>query len=535
VANRPRTRLLGVNHWLLTGRLVLALFSLMLSLIVASEEGKWEMYWWVFRAGIAYLVLDFVYLVVTRWMKDLLLFVTWQLVGDLALAATFLYLTGGVDSPFYYLLIAVVMAGAMVLSWRRALIFTVAAVSLMWFVTVSYVIGWGVPDATRLGGVPMAELWVTSLGRSAGLLAVGVLTMILSWRLVTVRLVSGKVLESAGEGMLVVDGSRKIMYDNGEFRALFGLEERVEGEPIDGILGGDEAWLIEAITAGQAARMERRICHKQTNEEVPVRVVLSPLGGGTGMVVRFEDMSVEKKLEEAERTAEQYRLVAHTARSIAHEVRNPLASLSVAIQELMRGLDVPAERKDLVNVIRYEVGRIDRIIEEFMTLSRIRPPAIRLAAVRGVVEEAVSLLSHTEEAVANKSEIEIDAPFDLTMRLDADHLRQILLNVGLNSLQAGSKRVTIRARSTGANGAGIIEVIDNGPGMTKEVLGRMFEPFFTTRTRGTGLGCSVVRKMVEDHHGKVEVESEPGKGTLFRIFFPGNVAAKECPDAAEET
>jgi signal transduction histidine kinase len=216
-------------------------------------------------------------------------------------------------------------------------------------------------------------------------------------------------------------------------------------------------------------------------------------------------------------------------------VRNPLASLSVAIQELMRGLDVPAERKDLVNVIRYEVGRIDRIIEEFMTLSRIRPPAIRLAAVRGVVEEAVSLLSHTEEAVANKSEIEIDVPFDLTMRLDADHLRQILLNVGLNSLQAGSKRVTIRARSTGANGAGIIEVIDNGPGMPKEVLDRMFEPFFTTRTRGTGLGCSVVRKMVEDHQGRVEVESEPGKGTLFRIFFPGNVVPKECADAAEET
>ncbi|HHN46309.1 MAG TPA: hypothetical protein ENN09_02605, partial [Planctomycetes bacterium] len=249
MAIRARTRLLGINRWFLYGRLGLALFSLFLSLLAAWNTPRWDVYRWVFSAGIAYLVLDFAYLAVTRWMNDILLFLTWQLVGDLALAGTYVYLTGGVNSPFFYLLLAVVMAAGMALSWKRALAFSVVAVLVMWAVTAAYAGGWGMPDPAKLGYVPpLAELWATSLGRSAGLFAVGVLSIILSWRLQTVRLVSGEVLESAGEGMLVVDGSGRVMYDNGEFRALFGLEDRVEGEPLETVLSRPEdAWLLDKI------------------------------------------------------------------------------------------------------------------------------------------------------------------------------------------------------------------------------------------------------------------------------------------------
>ncbi|HHN45963.1 MAG TPA: hypothetical protein ENN09_00850, partial [Planctomycetes bacterium] len=250
--------------------------------------------------------------------------------------------------------------------------------------------------------------------------------------------------------------------------------------------------------------------------------------------VRFEDMSTEKLLEAAERRAERYRLASDTARTIAHEVRNPLASLNVAIQELVRGIDVPPERRELISVIRYEVGRIDRIIEEFMTLSRIKPPEERLAAVRGVAEEAAGILNRSQEALSRSVNIAVEMPFDLIVRLDPDHLRQILLNLGLNSLQAGADSVVIAASSSGADGAGVIEVRDNGRGMEQDVARRVFEPFFTTKTSGTGLGCTVVRKMVEDHGGRTEIESEPGKGAVFRMFFPGGAHRKERRDATEK-
>ncbi|MBN1808041.1 MAG: PAS domain S-box protein [Planctomycetes bacterium] len=525
MASRPRTRLLGTNRWLLSGRLVLALFSLGLATVAALNTGRWPIYRWVFLAGMAYLLLDFVYLSVTRWMEDLILFLTWQLVGDIALAGTFLYLTGGVDSPFFFLLLAVVMAAAMVLSWQRGVVFCAASVVIVWLVTAAYGLGWGVPDPSRPGGIPMGELWTISLGRSVGLLAVGMLTIVLTWRLQTVRLVSGEVLESTGEGMLVVDGNGIVMFDNGEFRSLFGFNERVDGNSTTAVLGRDEdKWLLDAIAREDETRMERNLLHHGKGKYIPVRVVFSMLGSekGRGMIVRFEDMSVEKQLEEAERRAERYRLAADTARSIAHEVRNPLASLNVAIQELVRGLEIPQERRDLINVISYEVGRIDRIVEEFMRLARIRPPEERLAAIRGVLEEAVRILKRTEEAVETGALLEVDAPFDLTVRLDPDHLRQILLNLGLNALQAGAGKVVLSARSTGTDGAGIVEVADDGPGMDRDVLKRIFEPFFTTRTGGTGLGCAVVRKMVEDQGGRVEVDSLSGRGTTFRLFFPGD-------------
>jgi two-component system sensor histidine kinase AtoS len=217
-----------------------------------------------------------------------------------------------------------------------------------------------------------------------------------------------------------------------------------------------------------------------------------------------------------ERTVRMKRLAAlgEFSTGVAHEVRNPLATLKTTVQALAR-LEREPERTALLASMLHEIDRMGRAMEDILVFGRPRPPERKELALREVLPSVVALLE--PEAAQRKVTLTVEGDLDEVVVVDPDHLRQILLNLAQNALQASQEggRVTVRARAEEAQT--VVEVTDTGAGLAPEQLAQVFEPFFTTKPGGTGLGLSISRQLAELNGGSLVLESEAGQGTTARV------------------
>lgn len=508
------------NQWLLLGRLTIAVISIVMVLVAGGAPPD-TAYWaqWVYTGAFAYLVLDLVYLFATGYVRAYEQFLFLQAVGDLAIATTLLYFTGGIFSHFFFLYFAVLLAAGSILRARVALAFCVVAAVFLGLVVLLHSFDIGMSPGVFYRFYRPSELVANYIGRVAALWGVGGLTVLLNRRLHVARLLSAQILDSIGEAVLVCDGGGYVVYESSEFRAMSGASGN--GRHYAAIPPFCDVPALRVLTEQLADEpLKLSLPHAGASQKRPFLVYARAVADEPwrGFIVRFVDLSTRERLEAAERRAERYRVIAETARSIGHEIRNPLASLNVALQELFRGYEAPAERRELLAVAQSEVRRLDRVLEAFLDFSRPRPPERRLIAARGIAEETASIiLRHQSERPVD---VRVEGPADLTLRADPDMLRQALINLGLNAVQAEANRIIIRLLPDKAAGRVCIEVEDDGSGMTEETRRRIFEPFFSTRTTGTGLGLPIVHRIVEEHGGSIAVESQPGRGSIFRLYLP---------------
>jgi len=274
----------------------------------------------------------------------------------------------------------------------------------------------------------------------------------------------------------------------------------------------------------------------------PIGVTTTTLDGPPGAPPRvsaiFTDISDSKRLEELHLRAQRLEAVAELSSSLAHEIKNPLASIRSSVEQLSRSSRSNPDEKFLANLIVRESDRLSRLLSEFLDFSRVRVTEYRTVDLRQVAEAAVRLVrQHPDCGAGVKIALEGTAT---PMEGDEDLLHRVVSNLVLNAVQAAGTRaqVTVRTGRAGLDevpgGAGIenpiaLRVIDNGPGIPDEVQSRLFEPFSTGRVGGTGLGLAIVQRAVEAHRGIVLVDSEAGKGTTFTIYFP---AARRKEEAA---
>jgi two-component system NtrC family sensor kinase len=224
--------------------------------------------------------------------------------------------------------------------------------------------------------------------------------------------------------------------------------------------------------------------------------------------------------------------------SIAHEINNPLAGILTFAKLCIRTLDAgspdDATRKDLVRnlaLVQRETERCSAIVRNLLDFARDRPLALHEVQVNAVVDEALQLITH-QLAIQG---VGLDKRLSPVPQVLADfgQLRQAVVNVALNAVEAMGKGGTLSLATRPAAGGGVeIVISDTGPGIQKEHLAHVFEPFFTTKEKGTGLGLSVVYGIVQRHHGRIDVDSEPGRGTTFTIALPPASAGER---AAEPT
>ena len=217
--------------------------------------------------------------------------------------------------------------------------------------------------------------------------------------------------------------------------------------------------------------------------------------------------------------AEHLATLGELATGLAHEIRNPLAGIAGVIEIIGRDLPQSSPACAVVREVRQEIGRINHIVTDLLQTARPHPPQVRKSDLNTTVEHAVML--GRQQALAKSIKITLQKNASLRpVEHDSDQIHQVMLNLLLNALQAievnGEVRVTVKALGEMA----AVEVADNGRGMAPEQLPNIFRPFYTTKGDGTGLGLSLARRIVEDHHGRIDVTSALGQGTTFTVVLP---------------
>src|SRR5579864_3345866 len=222
--------------------------------------------------------------------------------------------------------------------------------------------------------------------------------------------------------------------------------------------------------------------------------------------------------------AEHFATLGEVATGLAHEIRNPLAGIAGVIEIIGRDLPSSSPARAVVKDVRQEIARINHIVTDLLQTARPHPPKVRKSDLNTTVEHAVML--GRQQAIAKSIEISLQKDPSLReVEHDSDQIHQVLLNLLLNALQAidvnGKIRVSVKQQGTTA----VVEVADNGRGIAPNHLPNIFRPFYTTKGDGTGLGLSLARRIVEDHHGRIDVTSAVGQGTTFAVILPLQRAA----------
>ncbi len=222
--------------------------------------------------------------------------------------------------------------------------------------------------------------------------------------------------------------------------------------------------------------------------------------------------------------AEHLATLGEMATGLAHEIRNPLAGIAGVIEIIGRDLPATSPARSVVKDVRQEIARINHIVTDLLQTARPHPPTVRRSDLNTTVEHAVML--GRQQALAKSVEITLHKDSSLPeVEHDSDQIHQVLLNLLLNALQAidADGKIAVTLKPQGATA--IVEVADNGRGISPDHLPNIFRPFYTTKGDGTGLGLSLARRIVEDHHGRIDVTSAVGKGTTFAVVLPLQRAA----------
>jgi signal transduction histidine kinase len=217
--------------------------------------------------------------------------------------------------------------------------------------------------------------------------------------------------------------------------------------------------------------------------------------------------------------AEHLATLGELATGLAHEIRNPLAGIAGVIEIISRDLPSSSPARAVIKDVRLEIAQINRIVTDLLETARPHPPQIRLSNLNTTVEHAVMLAR--QQVLSKPIKIELCKAPDLAeVEHDSDQVHQVLLNLLLNAVQAVTGTGTVRVEIGSQEGFATVVVSDNGRGISPQHLSNIFRPFYTTKGNGTGLGLSLARRIVEEHHGRIEVSSAVGQGSKFTVLIP---------------
>lgn len=524
-------RLFGRLKWLMGFRLLFALVAITAILVLESgfrrplKEAHLPTYYTLLFACFVNLV----YLFAVRGGASPRRMAVVQLAVDLVIVSTLVYLTGP-EQIFAYLYFAAVIASALLISPRAGFGFATVATAALAGLTIAYDV------AARAGStLPYTDpaLWREFAPRRGVLMAylfffavslhlVALLASLLAAEVARIRIVHDEILQNMAGGVLAVDRYGGVAFVNAQATKLMGLPpaDRVIGRPFHEVLPEPLAVTVEHALRG-GTRIEREIALGKTPLQVLVSYLTDAPGGVRGVVAILNDLTLRRDMEVMAQREERFKALVEMSAGIAHEIRNPLASIRGAAQELESGPGASEDDRKLLQVIMEESDRLDKIISDFLEYASEKPLDLQDADLVPILERTALLL----ESRAQDGRVKIERlwPERLPVRGDADRLEQVFLNLGINAMEACAEKggtVQIRARAASDPPRILVEVSDDGPGIPADVGTRIFTPFFSTKPRGTGMGLAIARKIVVGHGGDIQVQSEAGRGATARVWLP---------------
>jgi len=342
-----------------------------------------------------------------------------------------------------------------------------------------------------------------------------------------------EVVSNLPVGLIATDRNGKIAFFNEAAESITGHRAAAAmGKEPDEILPSHWCGLKEHLESGEPVLEKEMECAFSDRRPVPLAVSASRIvneeGRFVGNILILRDLGEIRRLQEEIRRQEKLAALGGLAAGVAHEIRNPLSSIKGIATYFGERAEADSEERQAAEVMVQEVDRLNRVITELLEFAR--PSDLRLQPVElePLLAHSVKLVEQDARARNIELQLENDSPSPRVL-LDPDRFAQCLLNLYLNAIQAMDRggRLTVTSRT--ADGEARIEVSDNGSGIAPEHLNQIFDPYFTTKPSGTGLGLAVVHKLIEAHNGRIKVRSTPGEGTVFSITLPA-----QSPQPAEE-
>ncbi len=465
-----------------------------------------------------------------------------QILGDLFVITGLVWISGGPDSTFTFLYLAAIAAGAILLGRRGALsaaglaaVCYTVLVDMMYFGALPSAGGprrWAAASLVGNVALNVAAFAVTALLVSKASEKLGDARRDVERRkaeIARLQALHASVLSSMSSGVLTTDLGGLVTYANRAAAELLDLPSvDLVGRPVLGLGLLDAArWERIAGTEGEILRFET--LRPTRGEEAFFGVSASPLrdagGRATGRILIFQNLTRLKKLEGEVRLKEKLAAVGELAAGIAHEIRNPLASISGSVQ-VLKGMVAPESAElRLMDIVVTESQRLSRILEDFLRYVRPRERAVEMVDGPAALRDVLTLLEHSDEiSPRHTMTLDIDPPSAI-LPADPGQLRQIFWNVARNAVAAMPSGGSLVVKARVQDGAWIVSFSDEGHGMTAEERDRLFTPFAHSFPGGSGLGLAIVYRIVEEHGGRIDVATEPLRGTTVTIALPASVNA----------
>ncbi len=336
------------------------------------------------------------------------------------------------------------------------------------------------------------------------------------------------IFHALREGLVVVDAEGMVRFANRTSGELLGFDPaRIEGAPLRRYLKGVDWDRILDLDPGAWARMANRQIEVTWPQKRVLDFYVVPLPGEEreeGAVLIFRDVTRERETEARTLESEKLNAITLLAAGVAHEIGNPLNSLTIHLQLLEREAKDPEsadwqEIAELLSVSRREVERLDQIITQFLRALRPTPVELKPCALDQLLKETVEFMG--PEIRDRNVLVELDLGEGLpTVVADPTQVKQAFYNIIKNAHEAMDQGGMLKIGARWDEDSVAISFADTGPGLTAEALGRMFEPYQSSKERGSGLGLMVVQRIVRDHGGRIEIDSQPGHGATFTVILP---------------
>jgi two-component system sensor histidine kinase PilS (NtrC family) len=460
-----------------------------------------------------------------------------QLLGDLAVTSALVHVTGGAQSAYTFFYALTVIGATSVTDRRGAVLVAGLATALLIAVSTS---AWA--RVVPLPTVPQVEPWtqtgrelIVTLGRNVGALAAaGVLGSLVAGELhatqaslatqrqVVADLVAlnRDIVRSLTSGLVTIDRTDTVLTLNQTAADILGASPASIGGAIDQIMPGLGARMAAVPADGALRRID------VTLPGPPPRVLgvsVSPLRDDRdqviGRVVNFQDLTELRRLEATARRNERLATVGQLAAGVAHEIRNPLASISGSIELLSRSAPASDDDRALMAIVLREIERLNALITELLEYANPRPRLVVDLDAAVILDDVAAVLR--QDRTWGPVAIAVVGDRPLTLAGDAAKLRQVVWNLARNACEAaaaGGGHVTLRGQAD--DDTVRLVIADDGPGIERAHLPNIFDPFFTTKRRGTGLGLATCHAIVAEHGGSIDVDSELGQGTTFTVRLP---------------
>jgi two-component system sensor histidine kinase PilS (NtrC family) len=508
--------------------------------------------------GLTY-ALSVLYFATLRYAERYAWFVDLQLAVDALIVSAFIHITGGITSYFSSLYLLPIMAASTVRFGRGALqVAALTAILYLTLVSTQYVDPQYLPELLRptrvvelptlrfaqytvainlIGFVAVAWLsgWLAESLKSAGARLV-----VASHEIEDLRAFNEYVIDSLLSGLVSTDAEGRVLTFNRAASAITGI-------PPNEVIGGDVAVPLRlpahfrarlgTLGEGGSLRIDL-VYHTRDKRVIDLGISATTMAfpdGRAGYLFTFQDVTTIKRLERDARLQQRLAAVGEMAAGIAHEIRNPLASMSGSIQVLREELPLTDEQAQLMDIVLRESERLNHTIGSFLAYARPQRFAVSRLDVRQILADTAVLLRNSAEVRANHV-IDVDVP-DAPVWYEADEnqIRQIIWNLATNGLRAmadgGRLLLSVRYEDDIAlPGDVIMTVRDEGCGIPADELDTIFQPFHSSFEKGTGLGLAIVHRIVTDYSGTIDVSSTVGTGTAVRVRLP--VRAPTAADTA---